>query len=169
MDSRRQDFSKLIASQFRYLNTNGEACPKKLEREFQQLEPQRAKLHSFCESVVETLVLPRFKIVESQLGSRASCESVANDVIFRIIPSAEQPSEAKFRLNYEIFIPAQSITFEFLYRIITNHANHSSDGWRRFTIPTFNQDEYCKWLEDGIVCFINSFMNAPREGGSKSN
>ena len=124
-----QIFSKLIASQFEYLNSSG-VCPMKLEQEFQQLEPQRAKLHGFCESVVESLVLPRFKIVESQLGTRASFESVASDVILRVVPSPEQPSEAKFRLNYEIFIPAQSITFEFLYRIITNHANHSSDGWK---------------------------------------
>ena len=164
MDSQPRDFSKLIASQFDYLNSNGDVCAKKLEQEFQILQPQRAKLHDFfCDSVVDSLVLPRFKIVESQLGSRASCESIANDVILRVVPSPEQPSEAKFRLNYEIFIPAQSITFEFLYRIITNHANHSSDGWKRFTIPSFNQNEFCKWLEDGIVCFINSFMNAPRE------
>lgn len=163
MDSQRQDFSRLIASQFEYLNSNSEVCPKKLDQEVQRLEPQRARLHDFCESVVESLVLPRFRIVESQLGSRASFESVASDVVLRVIPSPERPSEAKFRLNYEIFIPAQSITFEFLYRIITNHANHSSDGWKRFTIPSFNQSEYCKWLEDGIACFIDSFMNAPRE------
>jgi len=162
MDSQRRDFSKLIASQFEYLDSN-DVCPRKLEQEFQKLQPQRAKLHDFCESVVESLVLPRFKIVESQLGNRASFESVASDVILRVAPSPEQPSEAKFRLNYEIFIPARSITFEFVYRIITNHANHSSDGWKRFTIPSFNQNEYCKWLEDGIVCFINSFMNAPKE------
>lgn len=42
MDSQRQDFSKLIASQFDYLSSNGDVCPKKLEQEFQQLErPQR--------------------------------------------------------------------------------------------------------------------------------
>ena len=162
MDSQRRDFSILIASQFEYLNS-ADVCSSKLEEEFQELEPQRAKLHEFCESVVDSLVLPRFKIVESQLGNRASFESVANDVILRVVPSPELPSEAKFRLNYEIFIPAQSITFEFLYRVITNHANLSSDGWKRFTIPSFNQNEYCKWLEDGIVCFMNSFMNAPRE------
>ena len=117
MDSQRQDFSRLIASQFEYLNSNSEVCPKKLDQEFQRLEPQRARLHDFCESVVESLVLPRFRIVESQLGSRASFESVASDVVLRVIPSPERPSEAKFRLNYEIFIPAQSITFEYLYRI----------------------------------------------------
>ena len=81
MDSQRTDFSKLIASQFEYLNSS-DVCPKKLEQEFQQLEPQRAKLHDYCESVVESLVLPRFKIVESQLGTRASFESVANDVVY---------------------------------------------------------------------------------------
>jgi len=96
MDSQRHDFSKLIASQLDCLNSE-DVCPRKLEKEFQELEPQRAKLHDFCVfSVVESLVLPRFKIVESQLGTRASFESIANDAILRAIPSPEQPSEAKF-------------------------------------------------------------------------
>lgn len=163
MDSQRNDFQKLIESQFAFLKTEEIADTSVLANAFEILQPQREKLNGFADSVYDLLVVPRFNIVAAQFGNRAKHQMFGNDAVLLIEPAEETPGEAKFRLSWQLFLPEESFTFSFEYRITTGKANYSAENWTRFTIPSFDQAQYCKWLESALIQFVDAYMTRPQQ------
>lgn len=163
MDSQRNNFQKLIESQFSFLNSNEIADASVLANAFEILQPQREKLNGFADSVYQLLVTPRFDIVAAQFDDRAKYQMFGKDAVLLIEPSADIPGEAKFRLSCELFLPEESFSFSFEYRITTGKANYSADNWTRFTISTFDQSQFCRWLEKALLQFVDTYMTRPQQ------
>lgn len=160
MDSQRNDFKKLVESQFAFLESEEIADASVLANAFEILQPQREKLNDFADSVFQLLVAPRARIVAAQFGKRAKYQKFGNDAVLLIEPSTDTPGEAKFRLTCDLFLPEESLTFSCEYRITTGKANYSAEDWTRFTIPTFNQSQFCNWLEKAFIQFIDSYTTS---------
>ena len=155
MDKQRQPFTNLVKTRFAALQSDTPETSELLDV-YIDFSLTHEKLRSFGDSVFDILVCPRLKIIAQELDS-ANIHRVTNDAILAIESTNRLPGTAKFRVSYEVDVAAQSLLFKSDYRITSNVASYTSDGWHRTEIKKFRQTSYCSWIENELLGFAASY------------